>query len=391
VKLFKIIFKLIAAFCIFIISLLILQFVVNSKYRFSEPHPFKGDYVYNPYRYIDNSKWRRAGFHSHTHKFIGQPKKSLRIAQIMDSLYKCFDYNIIGLSDYQSINRFEDKNKCFVPVYEHGYQYYKNHQLVINPGRVTWLDFPFPQTLSNKQEVINKLRKDGTSLITIVHPVFRKAYSNNDFKYLANYNCLEIANHDRIFAPVYDTILSHGHPVFIMADDDAHELTNINEICSSFNLINSDLVKDSVLNALGSGRSIGVKFNIGSIQTCEEKVAALRKLPKICNISFRNDTLSVSLNMEVNTIKFIGQSGKEKKEITDTSSGSCYFSKQDTYLRTEIECRDGTIYFLNPVFRYNGIHLADYALVFDTFKTWGLRSAVICFLPLIALIWFRRK
>jgi len=391
VKLLKIISKFIAVACIIILSLFILQFVVNTKYSFSEPHPFNGEFIYNPYRNIDYNKWRRAGFHSHTHKFVARQKKSFRIARILDSLYKCYDYNIIGISDYQSINRFENGNKWFVPVYEHGYQYYKNHQLVLNSNKVNWLDFPFPQTLSNKQEVLNQLRKDGGSLVTIVHPIYRKAYSNDDLKYLGNYNCLEIANHDGVFTSSYDTILSHGHPVFIMADDDAHELSNINDISSSFNLVNSDLVKDSVLKALALGKSIGIKFNISSFQTCEEKLTALQKLPEINRITFNDDTLSIRLNMPVKAIKFIGQSGKVRKIITDNSKGSCFFSRQDTYLRTEIECYGGSVYFLNPLFRYDGIQFTDYAPVLDTFKTWSLRSVVFCILPLIVIFWFKRK
>ena len=46
----------------------------------------------------------------------------------------------------------------------------------------------------------------------------------SDLRYLSNYNCLEIANHERPFTTYYDTILSAGHPVFIMADDDTHDL-----------------------------------------------------------------------------------------------------------------------------------------------------------------------
>ena len=219
-------------------------------------------------------------------------------------------------------------------MYEHGYQYYKNHQLVINAKKVSWLDYFFRQTLSNKQFIINRLKKYTSVILTIPHPVLRQAYSFNDFKYLSNYNCLEIANNKRLFISYYDTILSAGHPVFLMADDDAHDLTKINEGCHSFNLINSELVKDSILHAIKTGRLVGVNFNISSFKTNEEKKSALQELPEITSVAVNDDTFSVSLNKPVKIIKFIGQNGAEMKRIADCTSGSYFFSKQDTYIRT---------------------------------------------------------
>jgi hypothetical protein len=322
VKIFKIIIKFLLGLCVLILALLILQFVVNSKYAFPEPHAFNGGYIYNPYRNIDSTKWRRANFHAHARKFFEQSDKARRSIPYIDSLYRSFGYDIISISDYQAINRYESKNNWYVPVYEHGYQYYKNHHLVLNAKKVSWLDFPFRQTLSNKQNVINNLKKDPSSLITIVHPIYRKALSSNDLKYLGNYNCLEIANHDRLFTAFYDTVLSNGHPVFIMADDDCHDLTNIKEVNNSFNVINTDLVKDSILNALSYGRSFGVKLNASTFKTNEDKREAFLNLPKINKITFQNDTLAVSLSHSVRTIKFIGQHGAEIMRITNHSEGS---------------------------------------------------------------------
>ena len=383
--------KFLIGLFLFISVILILQFVVNSKYTFPEPRPFHGKYIYNPYRNIDNQKWERANFHAHTRKFLDPAKKVARSTFLLDSIYRSFGYNIIGISDYQSINNYEIGNKWFVPEYEHGYQYYKNHQLVLNAKKISWLDYPFRQTLNNKQFVIDQLKKDTTVLITIVHPAYRQALSNNDFKYLSNYNCLEIANHERLFNEFYDSILSNGHPVFVMADDDSHDMTDIKDICSSYNMTNTDQVKDSVIEALRTGRSIAVKFNISSYKTNEEKRVALAKLPEINAIIFDNDTLSIKLSQTVKTIKFIGQDGAEKIRMTDSSVGSCFFSKKDTYLRTEIECYDGTVYFLNPLIRWDGIRLTYYAPSVNVLKTSVWRSAFISLLLIIFIIRNRKK
>lgn len=390
-KLFKIIKYLLPGIFVFILFTLIFQYVVNVKYTFPEPHAFKGEYLYNPYKGMDKTKWRIANFHAHSRTFFENTEKTGRSLHDLDSLYRYFGYSIISLSNYQYINLYENKNEWFVPVYEHGFQYYKNHQLVLNAKKVNWQDFPFRQTLNNKQFIIDQLKKDKTVIVSIVHPIYREAYSLNDFKYLSNYNLLEIANHECLFTACYDTILSEGHPVFIMADDDGHNLTNIKDNCSSFNLINTDMIRDSILNALRSGCSVGVKFNINSFKTNKEKKAALLKLPEINSITFKNYTLSVSLNQSVKIIKFIGQHGAVRKRITNSATGDYLFTKQDTYIRTEIVCLDSTIYFLNPVFRYEGGKLSEYVPLINVFKTWVWRIAILVVLLFTFMIWKHKK
>jgi hypothetical protein len=389
--LFKVIICFFLGIFIIISVAFISEYIINTKYTFPEPHTFRGNHLYNPYQGMDSTKWRLANFHVHTRLFFGITNGAPDSNKYLDSLYKYFGYNIIGISNYQSIDTFESKNNWFVPVYEHGYQYYKNHQLVLNAKKVSWLDYVFRQTLSNKQFVIDHLKKDTSVILTIVHPSKREAYSFRDFKYLSNYNCLEIANNIDLFTSYYDTILSSGHPVFIMADDDAHDLTKISEGCHSFNLINSDLVRDSILHALKTGRSVGVNFNISSYKTNEEKKAALKKLPEITSITLKNDTFTVRLNEPVDTIKFIGYQGKERERVNNCAVGVCLFSKEDTYLRTEIKCYDGTIYFLNPVFRYNGVRLIDQVGTYNAKKTWAGRSVFLIVILLIFLTWKHRK
>jgi hypothetical protein len=390
VKLLKGFVYFILGILIFIAFALIAQFVVNPKYTFPEPHPFKGEYLYNPYKGMDSTRWKRANFHVHTRSHFGLTNGA-DSNQFLDRFYKYFGYDIIGISDYQRINRFEEKNKWFVPVYEHGFMYYKNHQLVLNAKNISWIDYFFFQTLSNKQYIIDHLKKDTSVVLTINHPALRQGYSYNDFKYLGNFDCLEISNNDRLFTSYYDTILSAGHPVFLMADDDAHNLTKIIEGCHSFNLINTDLIRDSILKALKTGRSVGVNFNISTYKTNEEKKAGLQKLPEIKRITLKRDTLFVSLSKPVKTIRFIGQNGSERKIVPDNATGLYLFGKQDTYIRTEIEYYDGTIYFLNPVFRYDGKQLTNSFPSYNVVKTWIYRSILLSVLLLIFLIWKYKK
>jgi hypothetical protein len=376
---------------IFLLSAIIVQYVVNVKYSFPEPHSFKGDYLYNPYHTIDTSKWQISNFHAHTHKFPSSRKYNASNTRYLDSLYTYLGYNVIGISDYQNINSYESNHEWYIPGYEHGYQYHKNHHLVLNAKKVSWLDYFFKQTLDNKQFVINQIKKDSSVVLTLVHPILRAALSLNDVKYLTNYNCLEVIDNKYLFLSFYDTILSSGHPVFLMADDDTHNLKNLLETAVCFNIINTVPVRDSILIALKRGNSFSVKFNVNKYKTNEAKKTALANLPKLIDFNIKNDTISMKLNKNVKTIKFIGQQGIEKKSINNTNIGSYLFSKDDSYIRTEIECLDGTLYFLNPVFRYNGILKTDPSPPIDVLMTWGYRSITIIILILGLIILFHKR
>ena len=388
-KLIKAIGKVFLFILVFIIIALVLQYVVNPKYDFPEPEPFHGDRIYNPYQGIDSTKWEKGNFHVHTRAYYGVTNGKINSNKFLDSLYRYFGYSIIGISDYQKINRYESRNNWFVPEYEHGYTYYKTHQLVLNASKVSWLDYIFYQTLNNKQFIINQLKKDPNVVLTIPHPFLRQAYTNEEFRRLSNYNCLEICNNERVATVFYDVILSAGRPVFLMADDDAHNLTKINEGIHSFNLINTDLMKDSILKAIKTGRVIGVNFNISTFKTNEEKKTALEKLPGILFLTLVKDTILVRLSKVVKSIKFIGQNGVEMKRTTNSSEGSYSFKKEDTYIRTEIECNDGTIYYLNPFFRYDGKQLTYYTPVYNFVKTWTWRLLTI--IVLLSMIFIIRK
>jgi hypothetical protein len=388
---FRVIKYFILGIFILLLTDLILQFGINSKYSFPEPHQFRGSFIYNPYKNIDTAKWIIANFHAHSHKLFENSETQNKKIRELDSLYKYFGYRIFSISDYQSINLHEENYKWFVPVYEHGFQYYKNHSLVFNAKKVNWDDYSFRQTLSNKQFIIDQLKKDPGVLVAIVHPIYRNAYSPEDFKYLANYNCLEIANHNHLFTSCYDTILSSGHPVFVLADDDAHDFSNPKEVCSSYNLVNTSLVKDSVLKALTAGRLIAVKLNIDSFKTNAEKKSAMRELPKIISITLINDTVDIRLNKKADVIRFVGQDGREKMKISGSSEAAYYFNKKDTYIRAEIVCNNGTIYFLNPFFRYNGMILTDYMPVKSILKTWISRTTIFGILMIILIIRFSKS
>ncbi len=124
--------KLIKAIFLLLLLILIIsavfQFVINTKYSFPEPDVFYGEKLYNPYRGMDSTKWRRANFHLHTRMLFGLTAGSANSYQLANSFYSFFDFDIYCISDYMQINVSGRNNKTYIPVYEHGYQFYKVHQ-----------------------------------------------------------------------------------------------------------------------------------------------------------------------------------------------------------------------------------------------------------------------
>ena len=371
---------------------LILQYGINVKYKFSPHQKFTGGKLYNPYQRIDTAIWQVSNFHAHTHKIPDFKHETLNHTKYVDSLYRYLGYDIIGISDYQMINEFEKNHRWYVPAYEHGYQYYKNHHLVLNAQKVSWLDYLFKQTLDNKQYVINQLKKDEGIILTLVHPILRHALSFDDLKYLGNYNCLEVLDNKYQFLAYYDAVLSSGHHVFLMADDDSHNQRNQVECGSCFNMINTPLLKDSILYSLKTGKAYAVKMNLDLYSTNESKKEAIRWLPELVSFKVNSDTITAVFSRKVKTIKFIGQEGSEVMSFSDVYEASVFFRPEDTYIRTEVECYDGTLFYLNPVFRYDGILKTDPSPPVDIMKTRVYRVVfAVIFLIAVATLIYKRK
>jgi hypothetical protein len=201
-KLLKLIFLYLFAF---LLSNAVSQFLLNTKYSFTQPVAFHGGKLFNPYQGMDSTKWKKANFHLHTRQLLGLMAGAPNTVEAADTFYKYFGYDISGISDYMKINADHDGDENFIPTYEHGIMIHKTHQLVINSGRTCWKDFFFRETLNDKQYIINCLKKDTSALVAIVHPKIRNAYRNSDFRYLSNYDFLEIANSRSLFISLYDT------------------------------------------------------------------------------------------------------------------------------------------------------------------------------------------
>lgn len=385
--------KALIYFLLFIALLLVSTEFFTGIYNFPDPKPFKGNKLYNPYKnsVFNQSAWKKANFHAHTKAWYGITNGRNVTPLDVQKNYRYLGYDIIQISDYMKINRFNDSSSYYIPTYEHGYGVSKNHQLCIGASQVNWIEFPLFQTIHHRQTVLNKLR-DNVDVLCIAHPLFNHANNPDDFRYLTNYDLVEVLNHYVNSASCWDSALSSGHPVFIIADDDMHDLIGKDEfgVCATF--INTEiLTRSGITSALKSGNSYGVEFTYSDNDNNDIKAARIKNIPYLSSFTLNGDTLRVSLSDTVEKFRFIGQSGKVVKSSPKGKESFYLIKSNDTYIRTEISLCDSSKIYLNPVFRYSGDKPLEKILPQERILISVLLKIIIIALWLVIIYFFAVK
>jgi hypothetical protein len=384
----KIFLRIIKYFFLLIVFIAALPYLTCPIYEYPETSVFKGAYFYNPYKNLDSAKWFKANFHGHTRVWWGltyghksDPEEYLR-------KYKELGYDIIGISDYQFINPIST-----IPVYEHGIGLSKNHQLSIGAENILWKEYLFFQNFHHKQSIISGLRGNNI-LISVNHPEMRGAYDENDIKYLRGYDLLEVVNHNYFNAQnLWDATLSNGYPVFLVANDDTHDITNPKDFGYGYTLVNCNSPNpQDVIEALKNGKAVGVEMEPKkedlSVSTKLKQSAAI---PKLLKCAVHNDSLIMSFDKLCDTIKLIGQNGVLLEKQLSVTKITYKIKPEDTYIRVEINQQDLSNIILNPVFRYDGSDINKSAPVVNYTLTWLYRGACLIIAFVIIIIIRRRK
>jgi hypothetical protein len=270
--------------------------------------------------------------------------------------------------------------------------------LLIGARKVLWLDYSLFQDLNHKQYILNRLH-DQNELVAIAHPDWESGYSLDDMKYLSNYQLVEALDNNWRSVPQWDAALSSGHPVFIVGDDDAHNIHNPYQIGRCCTFINSPTLQSTdLLNALKRGAAFGADIYMSENETFAQKAERAKLIPVLKNVTLRNDTLWVKTSKKALRFTFIGQNGKIKKLVRFTELAWYKIQPEDTYIRTEIKFFNhyggpGTVFYLNPVFRYNGVQpLNSLRAEVNDLKTWTLRLITIpSLLVLLIFVFYRRN
>lgn len=355
-KILKYLLYLIIAFVGFLIAMNIFVPV----YVFDEPVPFHGDYLHNPYQDIDSTYWKCCNFHGHTRQYGGMTNGRNNGNAVYDSMYRLFGYDHVGISDYNKVNGFEDgRDPGFIPGYEHGYNVWKTHQVCLGTKKVRRIDYFFYQTLSHKQHMLNRLAEQNR-VVAVAHPSFVDgSYNVRDMKYLSNYKLLEVLNGFVNSPEHWDMALSNGHLVYLIADDDTHDVLKVNDIAMRITYLNAkDNDANQLYDALLSGKAVGVHFKLDREEKMDDKIARFKRdIPYLNSAKLNDSEFTVNVTKPIKKVEFIGQDGALLKEENHKKEhavfNACYqIQPSDKYVRTVLTFFDGTTMWLNPVTRH---------------------------------------
>lgn len=353
----------------------LLPYALTPIYTFPQPKPFSGPDFFNPYAGA-HGRWRKANFHAHSRAWGGVTAGAQPPAQVLRR-YHALGYSVAGLSNYESIDGGTRANPDFVPIYEHGYNVWKVHQLVIGAKYVTWLDFIFGQPLSYKQYMLDRLSHTG-AVIAIAHPWLRDGYPVDQLRYLTDYRLMEVLRQGHAGVKRWDAALSSGHPAWIIGDDDEHNLNSPGTVGVSWTMVRTpSLRRVDILAALRAGHTYAVLGQHG------QNDLLLRA------VEVHNDTLTVTTDPGALTFSFVGQNGRLLKVVRDPEHASYVLRPADTYVRVVVKT-PRTVMYLNPVVRYDGVRVTEPVARFHVWWTWAARLLLLGLVGLLVWTWRRR-
>lgn len=354
-----------------------LPYLRGPVYDFPPEAAFSGTHLLNPYESVAHP-WQRANFHAH-----GRPWGALTNGRQPDAdivrTYESFGYSVAGVSNYQHIAAAHGVPT--IPIYEHGYNVVKRHQLAIGARSVTWFDFPLWQTLSNQQYVIDRVAATA-DLVALAHPYSRDAYALDDLRKLTGYQLIEVANGPFLFEDSWDAALSAGRLVWGLGDDDTHDLNDPRRTAVAWTMINARSHEtEDIVEALRAGRAYAVVRTNDSASAIETRLARL---------IIRDGTLNVTCEGDPSTFIFVGQDGAVKKTVEDVTEASYQFANDDSYIRTVIRSPRTTM-FLNPVRRHDGQNTPLLSAQVDVPGTWLFRGGLVLVFVALALLYRERR
>ncbi|MBQ7222826.1 MAG: hypothetical protein IJS02_05125 [Bacteroidales bacterium] len=348
--------RCIGVLAVFVLGILALN-NLSPVFDFSEPQPFSGDSIYNPYSSFDASLgWKRANLHCHTrvegifNECEFPPKETIEY-------YKRYGYDIATISNHMEITPvwYDDQISIPVTVYEHGYNLFNNHHLVFNPEKVCFFEYLTPFTASQKQFLMDKLGKNG-DFIFFNHIHRSRVFNPAQMKKLSGYVAVEADSsfedegQDLTF---WDIALSAGHYSGNIMSDDLHYPDNSARLArrSTFFNIPTTSYAD-IKEAAFSGNFYAMKtpdFGSGDL---DEKLKCNMELPYIEKIALVNDTIILDLSAPADSVVAIGQDGvKTLMEAGDGYVFKYLFRPEDTYIRLHADFGDSFEIYTNPFVR----------------------------------------
>jgi hypothetical protein len=383
----RVLLRIVKYFFLLILLLAVLPYLTCPIYKYPETSVFTGSSFYNPYANIDSTKWLKANFHAHTRVWWGLTYGHKSNADELVNKYKELRYDVIGISDYQAITP-----QSSIPVYEHGIGLSKNHQLSIGAQSILWKEYLFYQNFHHKQNIISGLREKN-NLISVNHPDMLKAYDSENIKYLRGIDLLEVINHNYFNAQaLWDTALSNGQALFLISDDDSHDITNPKDFGYGYTMVNSASANTGdIIASLKNGAAVAVEMEPKPDMSVAAKLKQSALIPMPLKYVIHNDSLLITFNKLCDTIKLIGQNGRLLEKRISAGRISYRLKPEDTYVRTEVNQNDLSNIILNPVFRYDGVQVSKTEPEINQLYTWLFRGGLITAAVLILTLKVKRQ
>lgn len=346
-------------------------YLLAPVYRFPAERPFGGPALWNPYAQL-HGQWQLANLHAHGRAWSGLTNGRQSDEEVVRA-YTDRGYSVPGVSDYHVIAAHRGVRT--IPIYEHGYNIAKQHQLAIGARRVEWFDFPLWEGLNQKQYVIDRVHATA-DLVAVSHPW--SGYTESDLRALGGYDLLEVINGPYYGEDLWDAALSSGHVVWAIGDDDSHDVTDARRTAVAWNMIDAASPDTAhIVAALRAGRSYAVSL-VGT-----RRDAALK------SVTVAGDTLTVATTGVPATFLFIGQDGDKRKTVEQTAEASYRIEHDDTYVRTVVRTPNIVMY-INPIIRYDGVALPHAIATVNGPATWIQRTLIVigC-LAAVPMLWKR--
>lgn len=389
----KYLFYKIPLFLICTLLLLIFIFYLFSpiyKFENRDTNAQKYTHWYNPYQDLpQNPQWQKMNFHVHSNAWGKATNGRNNSVEQIRETYDKLGFFDVSISDYQTITKASSA-KNYIPVYEHGYNMPKAHQLSLGAKEVYPLDFPFFQTVHQKQYIINQL-KDRCEYLCLAHPPHWGGYDADDLQRLSNYDLFEVLNHYRISDDYWDTVLTAQKWVWLLANDDCHDVSKLEETGRRFTLIQDTV---NILESIAQGKSIGVDFPSLQNESVHVKAGRLKKLPELLSYQVLKDStgdfIQVIFAGAKASVEFIGDSGKvlHRTPYADSIRFDIPNKNSLSYIRAKIYFMNGTVYYLNPIIKVEkegDIPMNPLVAKISYSQTWALRIIGLLLILLIIL------
>ena len=347
-RLFLAILRIVAA--VLLLCLLVLTiFSVSPIYRFSEPKPFEGPDIYNPYEGF-SGQWKRANFHTHT-RVKGLLNECPEWADSVLADYRKFGYDIVAFSNHNALTKHPADSSLQINVYEHGINFFKFHKLVFNPRRVHRFDHILPFMVSQKQWQYDYLTRDA-DFIMMNHPDRTILSTPRSLSLLSGYRLMEADCNISTDLLCWDEALSAGHYSHCLLSDDCHDSDNHRKIARRCSWLDVPSARyEDIAPVLMKGDFYSMRIPDFGNGDWKVKYRENANLPSVQDIGVSGDTVYVRLSSPAR-IEAWGQD-HEKLAEAHSDSIAVVLGENDPYVHFTAFFDNGVVLYTNTFARYD--------------------------------------